>query len=206
MTTVLQLLGLLVLAGVVTVAAVAGLAVWALRRLRRTTRRVLARPAVRAALSDSPRWVVAPRLAGSPRQAALRMRALVPGPQRAVAGLRSQLHREVASTRALVVAAERGGRPVGQLGALTRQLQQHARSLDVDLAAVSAEPDPALRRELLATHSHRVAELRTGCAHVRDGVRAAGLATTAPLDELLDELDAEVLGLRLRARAYAELI
>ena len=180
MATLLHVLGLLFLLAALGTAAVIGLAVWALRRLRRTTRRVFLRSAQ-----------------------ALRSGRFPPRPH--LTGLRSGLQREVAVTVALVAAAQRQGRPVGQLAAFAARLQQHARALDVDLTAASAEPDPAVRGPLLLAHAERVVELRAGCAQVREGVRAAGAAMTIPLGGLLAELGDEVTALRLRASAYSEL-
>lgn len=178
MTTLLQVLGLLFLLAAAGTAVAIGIAVWALRRLRRTTRRVLARSLQALQLrARRPRWQ--PHLSG--------------------------LQREVSRTVALVGVAQRQGRPVEQLAALARQLQQHARALDVELAAAAAEPDPALREQLRLAHANRVAELQAGCAQVREGVRAASAAMTAPLGGLLAELGDEVTALRLRAGAYSEL-
>lgn len=200
MSTALEVLAAVLLTGVLLSAAAVTLAVLAVRRVVRRRRAVLRSVGERArsVLQPAAGWVLT--------SATLHVHALLPGADRRLAGLRWSLRREVAGTVGLVAAAEREGRPVAPLRALTRRLQQHARALDVDLAAAAAEPDPIRRRQLQAEHADRAEALRAACAQVRDGVRAAGTATTAPLAVLLEELDHEVTALRLRARAYQELV
>lgn len=239
MDTLLQLLGLVLLTGLVVAAAGIWLALHTVRRLGRALAGRLRRPAagpgawppllpdglgtampalVLRATGAVLGWAAdrrtgrgavvwgrgADRRPGRAQVAGLRLRGLVPGPQQELAALRSGLRRDVSGTVAAVGSAARGGRPLPQLVGLARQVQEHARALDVDLAVLAAEPDTAVRQHLLQRQAGRIAELRAACAQLREGVLVAG-TLHGSLPGLHAELAEELAGLRLQAQAYDEL-
>lgn len=193
MTTLLHLLlWALLSAAAVTAAAVLTVR-WAWRRTRRALTTRLAELTRRA-----PRQ---PSLA-----ARLREGAALLGPGREVAVVRRDLRAEVTGAERAVTAGRLARRPVDGLDSIVRGLRDQAHALDVDLAVIASEPDGRVRRQLLAAQQERLSLLRHACGQVRHGVVLAGAATTTPLlRSTVDELNEEVVALRLRARAYAEL-
>ncbi|MGZ6827875.1 MAG: hypothetical protein ACXVGH_13895, partial [Mycobacteriales bacterium] len=138
--------------------------------------------------------------------AGLRTGAALLGPGRDVAVARRDLRAEVTGAKRAVAAGRQARRPVDGLDSIVRELRAQAHALDVDLSVIATEPDRGIRRQLLAAQQERIALVRRACGQVRRGVVLAGAATTAPLlRAVVDELNDEVLGLGLRARAYAEL-
>lgn len=202
MRMLLEVLGALLVTAVVLVSLVAW---WAVRLVRRTARAVrrrvapVQRHAPHGATTGLSTYDLPPRLG----LAMLRLRALRPGDE--VSRLRGDLRADVTGTLAMLGAAARAGRPVSSLSAIAGRLSGHARQLDVELALVGAEPDRSLQGDQLADVAGRAAELRAACAQVRAGVLAAGGASRTPLAGLAEEIEHEVTGLRLRARAYQEL-
>lgn len=185
----MRLLQWLFLAGVTTIVSAVLVLRWALRRLRRA---VAAR--VQALLPRSGSWLDQPAVLG--------LRARVPGDGRQVATVRRDVQADLRGAQRAVAAGRRSGRPVGDLERLTARLADQVRDLDTDLAVVGSETDRDRRARLLAERQPQVAALRRACDQVREGVLLASTPTHGPLAQ---EIEDEVLRLRLRASAYREL-
>lgn len=195
MSTMLQFLLVWSLLTVTFVVVGAASLRWGARRVRRAlTARV--RPALAAHQGVSRQGA----------QALLHVRALVPGPGRAVALARRDLLVDLTGTVRAVRAGRQAGRPVEGLEFIVRRLSEQARAADVDLAVIAAEPDRAAQRMLLAEQADRLILLRRAFGQIRRGVLLAGSNATAPvLSSMIDELSDEVIALGLRAQAHREL-
>jgi len=137
---------------------------------------------------------------------AVTIQAWLPGHNRAVATVRRDLHHDVSGAARAVAVGMQAGRPVQPLAAITARLQHSAADLDVDLAVIAADPDPARCRRMLVQQDDRVHALQRACEQVRTGVLLAGSATNgALLPALIDDLNDEVLRLGLWASARHEL-
>ena len=134
--------------------------------------------------------------------AVLGLRARVPGDGRQVATVRRDVQADLRGAQRAVAAGRRSGRPVDDLARLTARLADQVRDLDTDLAVVASETDRDRRARLLAERQPQVAALRRACDQVREGVLLTTTPTHAPLAQ---EIEDEVLRLRLRASAYREL-
>lgn len=134
------------------------------------------------------------------------VRAWLPGQSRAVWALSRDLDRDVASAGFAVRAAEHAGRPVQELEGCVALLAEHARDLQLDLRVIAAEPDAAVRTELLSEHAARVSLIRQACANVRAAVLSGGSVSRQPvLERIVTDVNDAALAVRLRAAAYREL-
>jgi hypothetical protein len=194
--------------------------VWrGVRRLRRTlrtrfgaTRRSWVQPVVARPISGRPGNLPAPfgtgieRLTSALERPMLTTRAWLPGPTRAVAAARRDLDREVAGAVLAVQAARQSGDAVPELERGVAKLAEHARQLQLDLRIIAAEPDHAVRTQLLAVHSERAYVIRRACADVRAAVLNDRSSSAEPaLRSIVREIDDAVTSVRLRARAYRDL-
>lgn len=193
------LLEVLIASALVTVGLVAAGSWLMLRWARRTVRSLVRRLPVALPVGREPARGLTDRLVAS----RVTVRAVVVRDE--LSRVRSALRTEVTATVRGVVAAERAGRPVGQLPALARRVREHARAVDVDLALVAAEPDRQVRMQLLQGQATRLAELRHACAQLRAGTAASGGAVSSPMTDLAADLEHEVTGRRLFAQAHTEL-
>ena len=186
----MRLLEWLFLTGVASLVGTVLVLRWALRRLRRA---VTAR--VQAILPRSGAgWLDQPAVLG--------LRARLPGDGQQVAAVRRDLQADLRGALRALAAGRRSGRPVANLERLAERLAHQVRDLDTDLAVVASETDRRRRSRLLAERQPQVAEVHRACDRVREGVLLASSPTHVPLAE---EIEEEVLRLRLHAAAYQEL-
>jgi hypothetical protein len=189
------------------------------RRLRRTARirlaalgvgaarRVVARRLDRPAdARPQPRGSGPGRLGEFAGGTYLSARAWLPGQARAVWALCRDLDRDVASALFAVRAAEHAGRPVQELEGCLAMLSEHARDVQLDLRVIAAEPDAAVRADLLSEHAARAGLIRQACANVRAAVLSGGSVSRQPvLEQIVADVNDAALAVRLRAAAYREL-
>jgi hypothetical protein len=215
------LLEVLLIACLVSFALVViGVAVaWrAVRRLRRTARIRLAAAGIsvaRRAASNrldglARAWSPPPRTGpggpGALTGAYVSARAWLPGPARAVWALCRDLDRDVASAVFAVRAAKQHGRPVQELEGAVAMLTEPARDVQLDLRVIAAEPDAAVRAQLLSAHAARAGLIRQTCANVRAAVLDGGSVSRQPvLERIVTDVNDAALAVRLRAAAYREL-
>jgi hypothetical protein len=191
----------------------------AVRRLRRTARVRLAAAGIstaRRVASSRPDLPVGtwspPHGSGPDRLSALAggayvsARAWLPGPARAVWVLCRDLDRDVASAVFAVRAAKQHGRPVQELEGAVAMLTEPARDVQLDLRVIAAEPDAAVRAQLLSAHAARAGLIRQTCANVRAAVLDGGSVSRQPvLERIVTDVNDAALAVRLRAAAYREL-
>lgn len=169
----------------VTLAVVAvGLAAWwvtrLLRRVRRSTRRLVNR-------------------------GTLSVKAhLVPGSARQVAAARLQLSTGIDRTRRVLQDASRRNCPLGDLPGLFRRIEHLAGSVHTELEMLDGDRDPA-QRERLASVLRRSEQLASMTAAIRRTV--TGLHADMHLDgfgQLQRDLDVELSALRAGAAAVRQ--
>jgi hypothetical protein len=187
----------------------------AVRRLRSTARIRLAAAGISACRAASNRLVGAwsppggsgpDRLGAMAGGAYVAARAWLPGSARAVWMLCRDLDRDVASAVFAVRAAHHADRPVQELEDCVARLSEHAREVQVDLRVIAAEPDAAVRAQLLSAHAARVSLIRQTCANVRSAVLSGGSVARQPvLERLVTDVNDAATAVRLRAAAYREL-
>jgi hypothetical protein len=173
MSTFVVLLLVAVTLSVVCLGAAVWRAALALRRLHRSTRRLVDRGVL-----------------------SVKAHALPPGRARQVAGLRLDLRAGMDHTRRVLEDATCRNCPLGELPELFRRVEHLAESVDGELRMLEGEPD-VVQRERLATVRQRSEDLVATAANIRRAV--SGVQTDLYADlfpPLRGDVDVEVSALR----------